>query len=155
MPHRIACAIATAMLAACGGNAPTTVPTATLAPAEMRVGETTLRATTLPSMRLDEAMAARYGIARDPANVALVVGMRRGAPMIEVSLRGRVTAQATDLLGRRHAIALREVRDGEFVDYVGTVRIAPPDTLDFRVEATPEGGARMALRFNRDVFPED
>lgn len=139
-------------LGACGDR-PAPPSAAAQPPAELRTGDVVVRATTVPTASLAEAMARRYGVAREPGTVLLVVGMRRGDDTAETSVRGAVSAQAVDLLGNRRPVALREVRDGAFVDYAGGVRVSMPDTLRFTIEARPDGAPAATLRFHRDFFP--
>lgn len=153
---RARCALllaACAALAACGAATAPPPSAAAQPPAELRTGEVVVRATVLPSMQLGTAMAARYGVARDAGTVVLVVGLRRGPVSAEQSVEGRVTAQATDLLGNRQSIELHQVRDGGYVDHVGTARVAMPDTLRFTIQAAPMDAPAATLRFNRDFFP--
>lgn len=140
-------------LAACGGK-PAMPPSAEAqAPAELRTGDVLLRATTLPTLRLGEAMARQYDVERDADRVLLVVGLRRGPVARETSVPGRVSARVTDLLGNRQAIALREIRSDGYVDYVGTVAVSMPDTLRYEITAAPDGAPVATLRFHRDYFP--
>lgn len=151
--RRVAFGMLLGVLAGCGGQPAAPPASGTLAPAELRVGELTVRATTLPTAQLNEAMARQYGVTRDPGSVLLVVGLRNGPASAEVSVPATVTAQATDLLGKRQDIALREVRTGAFIDYVGVAFVSMPDTLQFTVAARPQGGQPATLRFNRDFSP--
>lgn len=140
-------------LSACAGDPPATVAvSAAQPPAQLQVGALTVSASTLPTAQLGAAAASQYGIARGDDDALLLVGLRSGPANAETSLSGRVTATATDLLGRRRPIALREVRNGGFIDYVGTVPLSPPETLDFEVVVDADGHPRAVLRFNRD-FP--
>lgn len=140
-------------LAACGGN-PAPPPRAEAQPpAELRSGDVTVRATTLPTLQLNDAMARAYGVQRDAGSVLLVVGLRRGPQSNEVSVPGTVSATAHDLLGRRQQVTLRAIDSGGYVDHVGVVRVSMPDTLRFRVEARPEAAAPATLEFHRDFFP--
>jgi hypothetical protein len=148
----LACACL-AGLGGCGGERTMPASTEAEAPAELRTDEVTVRATTLPSLRLNEAMARQYGITRDASSVLLVIGMRRGPQSQESSVAGRVSASASDLLGNRQAIELREIRSEGFIDYVGTARVSMPDTLRFEIVAKPDGAPAATLRFHRDFFP--
>src|SRR5690606_34303665 len=121
--------------------------------ASMRIGDVVVRANAIPAATLGEAVARQYGIERAPGTVLLLVGVRRGPELQETALPARITATATDLLGKRQAIDMREVRSGEFVDYVGTARVIAPDTLRFDIDVVPRDAPRMQLRFNRDFFP--
>lgn len=145
------------LVAACGG---TTQPAshdatdATPREASVRLGDVVVRATAIPTTTLGEAVAGQYGIVRDDKAVMLLVGVRRGSGPQETALPAQVTASATDLLGKRQAIAMRAVRTGGLVDYVGVATVIPPDTLRFDIDVLPEGGQRMTLRFNRDFFAQ-
>lgn len=151
MHGRVASVLVAGMLAACGGQAPAP-PQATLEPAVVQTGDVTIRATVLPTTQLNDAMAGRYDVRRDAGTVLLVVGLRRGDVANELSVNGDVRAEASDLLGNRQAIALREIHDEGFIDYVGEARVSAPDTLRFTVQARPEGAPPTTLRFNRDFF---
>ena len=63
----------------------------------------------------------------------------------------RIQATATDLLGRKQTVSMREMRDGELIDYIGTAQVSPPDTLRFEVVADNGHGIHRA-KFNRDYF---
>jgi hypothetical protein len=84
----------------------------------------------------------------------LLVGVRKGPEAQEVALPATVTAVATDLSGRRHAVGLRELRSGDLLDYVGTLKISPPDTLRFDVTIVREGGAQSQMQFTREFLPQ-
>ncbi len=144
------------VLAGCGGAPPPhggADPAQATQEAIVRLGSVVVRANAIPADALGEAVARQYGIARDPGTVMLLVGVRRDHGGEETALPARVAATATDLLGKRQAIAMREVRSGGFVDYVGIARVIAPDTLRFDVDVAPEGGTPVNLQFNRDFFP--
>lgn len=151
-PFALAAALV-AVLAACGGELPSSPPAEVQPPAETRVGDTVLRATTVPTQRLGDAMARQYGVQRSPGTVLVVIGMRRGEGAQETSLPGQVRVHTTDLLGARQQLDIREVRSDGFIDYVGTARVSLPDTLRYQVDAQPQGGPALSLRFHRDYFP--
>lgn len=152
---RAACvaAVLCGWLAGCGGEPPPASPAAAQPPAELRVGDFTVRATTLPTVQLNDAMARTYGVARDEDTVLLVVGMRRGPQSSERSVPGAVVATASDLLGKRQRVVLRAVDTGGYVDHVGEFSVSMPDTLHFKVEARPQDESAATLEFNRDFFP--
>lgn len=122
-------------------------------PAELEVGDVRVRATLSPSLALGEAVAERYGIARERGNHLLLVGIRRGPVHDEASVPGRVTAYARDLRGVRQDIELREIRSDGFIDYAGTVRASPPDTLSFVVRVDGIVHPDATLRFSRGIAP--
>jgi len=123
-------------------------------PAELQVGDVRIHASLAPTASLNADIAGRYGI--EPARDVqlLLVGVRRGPVHEETSLPARVDVRVRDLRGVRQDVAMREVRADGFIDYVGSVRVAPPDTLAFEVRVQREGaGTPHILRFSRDVFP--
>lgn len=142
------------MLAACGAQPP--APTAGNSPAPQeaisRVGDVTMRASVVQTSTLGADVAARYGITRDPGTVMLLVAVRRGTDGGEVALPAQVTATATDLRGQRQTFTMRELRVGDLLDYVGTVRTTLPDTLRFDVTIVREGGVTSSLQFSREFF---
>lgn len=142
-------------LAGCGSGAPDPAGGRGQAQQEasMQIGDVLVRANAVAAASLGEAVARQYGIDRDDGAVMLLVGVRRDGDSGETALPARVTAVASDLLGKRQQLEMREVRSGEFIDYVGTARVIAPDTLHFDVQVVPEGGKSMELRFNRDFFP--
>jgi hypothetical protein len=145
IPRVCVAVLATSLLAACG-NAPE--PPAAPHEEILRRGDTTVRATVMQTSTLSDAIAARYGIARGDDVVMLMVGVRQGPG--EVSAAATVTASATDLGGRRHAIPLHALQAGGVVDHVGTLQVPLPATLDFDIEIRRPGQAALRMDFNRD-----
>lgn len=140
-------------LASCsgGGSAPKPAQPAP-PPAELRADDLHLRATAVPTLQLPERVARGYGIDRAEGSVLLLVALRTGPEGADRAVAARVEAQAMDLQGRRSAILMRELRTGELLDYIGTIEVAPPETLRFRVDVVAEGRAPMRLEFARE-FP--
>lgn len=145
--------IAAALASGCGREPSTPPAQGNAAGSEsLRQGDVTVHATAVQTDKLPEQVVRRYGAARDARTVLLVVSLRRGDDANSVALSAqRIEASATDLLGRKQSLTLREMRDGELVDYVATVRLSPPDTLRFDV-AAHAGGERYRLKFVRDFF---
>jgi len=160
MPHkryaRFVVAAALALLGACGRSPapPSSSGNEAMQEATLRTGDVVVRANAMPTQSLGDAVARQYGIERDDKTVLLLVGVRRGTDAQETALPARIDATATDLMGHRQDIALREVRSGDFIDYVGTARVIPPDTLRFELQIALEGKSWGTLRFNRDFFPQ-
>lgn len=139
------------MLAGCDSDAPK--PSRTYdAPQEAisRVGDVTIRANVLPTAALSEAVAQQYGIARDENRVMLLISVRKGPENQDVALPATIDAKVSNLQGQHRSIEMRELRTGDYVDYVGTAEVSPPDTLRFDVEIVREGGARSTMTFSRD-----
>ena len=143
---RLACLVLSAagLLAGCASDAPPAAPHEEV----LQRGDTTVRATVMQTSTLSEAIAARYGIERGDDRVLLVVGVRQGPA--EDPAEATVTATATDLRGRRHAIPLHALEAGGLVDHVGSLRVELPATLDFDIEVRRAGGQPLRMRFNHD-----
>jgi len=123
-------------------------------PAELQVGDVRIHASLAPTATLDAAIADRYGVVPGRSAQLLLVGVRQGPAGEEVSLPAQVTARVRDLRGVSQDVVLREVRSDGFIDYAGTVRVTPPDTLAFEITVRRDGAAAPdVLRFSRDVFP--
>jgi len=148
-----AAAVALALLAGCGREA--SVPSAqghAAGSETLRSGAIAMHATAVQTDKLPEQIVRRYGAQRDARTVLLVLSLRLGEDADAKALTAqRVEATVTDLLGRKQTLAMREVRDGELVDYVGTAQLTPPDTLRFEVAMSGEQG-RHVMKFNRDFF---
>lgn len=143
-------------LSACSGPQ-TSPPTAAGAGSEEAIataGDVTVRASAIQTSTLDDAVARQYGIARDPRTVMLLIAVRKGSGDNESSLPARITASASGLTGAKQDIAMRELRTGELLDYIGTVETTLPETLRFDVAVVREDGAISTLRFNREFYPK-
>lgn len=139
-------------LAACGAAPTPPAGQGTPAPpAVARSGDLSVRASVVPTSALSEAAAREYRIERGPRNHLLMVGVRRGEDNNERAVPARVTATAFDLRGVRHDVVLREVAVGELTDHIGIVRITPPDTLRFVVEAHTGDDEVTRLQFSREI----
>jgi hypothetical protein len=159
MPHRrrrltLLPALLVVALAGCGDDAPKAArPVEQPQEAVSRVGDVTIRANVLPTANLAEPMAQQYGIARDEDTVMLLVSVRRGAEGADTAIPATIEASAANLHGQREALTMREIRAGDYVDYVATAEVSPPDTLTFDLKIVREDGATSTMRFSRDFTP--
>ena len=144
-------------LAGCGGTSTSAIPvapSANTADAIATVGDVTIRASVLQTSTLDETIARNYGITRDRHTVMLLVAVRQGTAADATAVPARITATATDLSGRSQAIAMRELRSGDLLDYIGTVQTGLPDTLRFDIVVVRAGGATSSMRLVREFYPQ-
>jgi hypothetical protein len=140
-----------ALLAGCGSeDRPKPAPPAQPQEAVSRIGDTTVRANVIRTALLNEAVARSYGIARAENTVLLLVGVRKGAEAQEKAVPATITANVSHLIGAPQALTLREQRAGEWIDYVATFEVSPPDTLRFDLNIAVEGGVRSNMQFTRD-----
>lgn len=147
------------VLAACGGSpAPTPAtpaPAAAAATSEAvtQIGDVSIHASVVQTSTLAPSVASAYGITRDARRVLLLVAVRQGPDAQAIALPAQVVATVTDLRGRRQDIAMRELRSGDLLDYIGTLEVDLPDTLRFELTITRVGGATSTMQFTREFYP--
>jgi len=153
------CLLVPCLLAACGGSPGDPADraaqaTASRQPAELVRGDLRISASVAPTGSLSPVIADRYGVVPDRDVQLLLVGLRQGPAHDETPVQAQVTVRARDLRGVWQDVAMREVRSEGFIDYVGSVRVAPPDTLAYEVTVRRAGmETPEILRFSRDVVP--
>lgn len=149
------------VLAACGGSAPTPATAQPPLPrhATVRVGDVTVRANAVPTAHLDATVAERYGIARAPESVLLLVGVHRGDAASEAPIRAGVTATVTDLRGQQRSLEMRELHGNDpsgaaVLDHFAVVEASPPDTLRFDIAVDWQGGPGARVRLDYEAVPD-
>jgi hypothetical protein len=120
----------------------------------MRVGDLYVYYNALPSTQLTPEIARQYGVTRSANRALLNVSVRRGEPGADVAVPATVRAVATNLAGQRNTVAMREVRDGEALYYLGEARVSGQDTLTFELEIIVQGQAPMSAVFKQEFFPQ-
>jgi hypothetical protein len=160
MRNRFAATLALALilaLGACGGSGTPTVATtaapSTRSEAVIRSGDVSIHASVVQTSLLASSVASSYGLTRDEHRVLLLVAVRQGPDAQATALPARVVASVTDLRGRRQDIAMRELRSGDLLDYIGTVDVELPDTLRFDIAVTREDGATSTMQVTREFYP--
>jgi Domain of unknown function (DUF4426) len=64
-----------------------------------------------------------------------------------------VTASAINLTGQLKNVAIREIREGTAVYYIGELAIIDAETLIFTVDIAPNGGGGpFTIRFQKQFF---
>ena len=141
-------------LAACGGSTPPVTASTSQAPqqAEARLGDVVVHASALQTSTLDEAIAKRYGLERSGRIAMLLVSVRRADGSDAAGLPVSIDATVTPDRGTPERITLREISVDGLVDRVGTVQIAPPESLRFAL-VIRYGNSTSTMQFSRDFFP--
>lgn len=150
----IAAAVLMTLMTGCGRESSTPPQHAANAagPETVRSGDVTMNVSAIQTDKLPAQIVQRYGAPRDARTVLIVLSLRKGDDATSVALSAdQVQVTVSDLLGRKQQIAMRPMRDGELLDYVGTATISPPETLRFQVVANTAHG-RYPAQFNRDFF---
>lgn len=144
------------LLGACSSSAPPVTASSSASSnaqsAEAHVGDIAVHASVLQTSMLDESTARQYGLERSNRVVMLLVSARR-ADDAPLPASFKVEARVADSSGNgAQPIALHTVKVDGLVDYVGTVDIAPPESLRFDVVASYET-ATSTMQFTRDFYP--
>lgn len=138
------------LLAACSaGESPRQAEFVPPAPAQQDFGDLRVHFNALPTLSLSEAVAREYGVKREAGTALVVIALRRLAGSEESALEGSVEATARDLSGSRQAIAFHAARTGDYVDYIGTLRVGERDSYRFDVSVRVDGRTET-LQFQRN-----
>ena len=142
-------------LAACGGSTPPVTASTSQAPqqAEARLGDVVVHASALQTSTLDEAIAKRYGLERSGRIAMLLVSVRRADGSDAAGLPVSIDATVTPDRGTPERITLREISVDGLVVRVGTVEIAPPESLRFDL-VIRYGNSTSTMQISRDFFPQ-
>ena len=94
----------------------------------------------VPTAILTPDIAANYGIVRSKYRGLLNVSVIRDvAGTTGTPVTADVQARATNLIGKIHAIPMREVREEQAIYYIGEYPIVNNEMLTFDLEVTPRG----------------
>ena len=104
--------------------------------------------------QLTQEVARQYGIVRSKNRAMLNVSiLKKAEGTMGIPVTGSVAASAVNLAGQLRSIALREIKEGNAVYYIGETGITDGETLIFTVDATPINEAsRFTVRFKKQFF---
>lgn len=110
----------------------------------------------IPTGFLDPAVAKNYSIVRSKNRAMLnITVLKKVMGTAGTPVRATVTASATNLSDQLKDIPVKEVREGAAIYYIGEVRITDGETLNFTVDATPDGeSAPKVVRFRQQFFTD-
>jgi hypothetical protein len=160
---RPALAAATALLAvgatACGpGETPGKAPQAReiTRPSHETFGEYVVHFSAQPTTMLSPDVARAAGIRRSGTRAMVNIAVLRrvdDAPDLPVS--AAVEVSASNLLGQRREVRMRELRDGEAIYYLGELSVANEEIVNFTVRVRPEGaGEAHEFRFQQQFYTD-
>ena len=146
-------------IAACGRSEPATPAASASASASQRsmtasatVGGVVLQASTVALADLNDAVAARYGIARAQDGMLLLVTVRDAAGNATDPGDLRLAATAGTLTDMPKPLELRRIQTGGMTDYIGVFHATPPASVQFRLAAT-RGGSRAEIATTAELYP--
>lgn len=163
MLARPALVAATALLAvgvtACGrGEAPGKAPPAReiTRPSFENFGEYVVHFNAQSTTMLSPDMARAAGIRRS-GNRAMVniAVLRQAGEAPGEPVRAEVLVSASNLLGQRKDVSMRELVDGEAIYYLGELSVANEEIVNFTVRVRPEGAEQAhELRFQQQFYKD-
>jgi hypothetical protein len=117
-------------------------------------GDYTVHFNALVTNQLAPDIAREYGIVRSDSRIMLNVSiLRKQEGGMGTPVSGAVSASAINLNGQLRGMAMREIREGEAIYYIGELAITDAETLIFTVDVTPLNEAsRFTVRFKKQFF---
>jgi hypothetical protein len=121
-----------------------------------RFGEYQVHYNAFTSNVLQPAIAKSYGITRSKNRGVLTVSVLQdvmGTPGKPIS--AGIEGTATNLNGQLKALAIREIREGNAIYYIGEFPVTNQETLDFNLAVElPGQEAPVTVRFRKQFFTE-
>lgn len=104
------------------------------------VGDYIIHYHAMPTDLLTPEVARAYGIQRSQARAMLnITVMRKGREgELDIPVEAKVGASATNLTGQRREMEMRLIAEQEARYYVGFVRVANEETVEFKVQVVPD-----------------
>ena len=147
-----------AALGGCGGAQEplpaTPIPAEAQGDALLQAGDVQVRASVVQASALPSSVARRYGIEPSPETLLLLVVANKGPDVDGKSVPVVVSTKVTDLRGAEQRVPMRQYREGDAIDSIGTFRTTLPETLRFDLEVSVEGKPPVAMEFVREFYPQ-
>ena len=104
------------------------------------IGEYVIHHNAITTDNLSPQMASAYGLQRSKGRAMLNVSVIKGKQgRMGTPVAAKIDATTRNVIGQTSTIALREVREGNAIYYIGDFPVAHRETLDFFLQVTPEG----------------
>ena len=105
---------------------------------------------------IEPSVARAYNIIRSKNRALVNVAVLRrvmGTPLQPV--RATVTVEVVNLNAQLRTIDIRELNDGGAIYYIGEIPVGHNETLNFKVEVTPEGESTThTTKFEQEFYTE-
>ncbi|MDJ0654553.1 MAG: DUF4426 domain-containing protein [Xanthomonadales bacterium] len=109
----------------------------------------------LSTDKLTPEVARAYGIMRSQnrAMLNITVMKKGGEGALDQPTTGDVSASATNLTGQRRDLEMRLIEDQDAIYYIGMVRVADQETLDFSIQVLVDGAEEpLTATFRQQFF---
>ena len=95
------------------------------------------------SNELSPQMAQQYNIRRSPNRAVINISILKDVPNTTgTPVQAQVTVTARNLRGQVRRIPLREIKEENAVYYIGEFLVENQESIDFSIEAKPEGESK-------------
>jgi hypothetical protein len=102
---------------------------------------------------LTPEVASEYGITRSRHRALVNISiMKKSLGISTEPQNARVTGKSVNLRGQTRVLEFREVLDGPAIYYLAELGIDDGETLEFLIEAVPDGGEPLSVRFRQEFF---
>lgn len=78
--------------------------------------------------------------------------LKKNAMGVAQPVPAKLSAYVINLSNQLGGIDMREIKEGTAIYYLGEFRVAPPDTLKFRVEVETAGEPKHEVNFSRKFY---
>ncbi len=103
----------------------------------------------VPTTFLKPAIAEQYGIVRGRDRAYLNISvLDRGLDPVAVGIDGTMT----NLLGQQQHLEFREVREGNAIYYLTTIKYSDREVLRFEILVTPPEDSIKTLKFQQKMY---
>ncbi len=120
-----------------------------------KFGDVVVHYNALSSDQLPPEVAKTYGFARSSRKGLINIAVQKDTKPQPQALEALVKASATNLLGQRVDVTVKEIREGDSIYYLGEFPVAGTDTLNFSVEVTPAGAtAPLKFKFSKNYVTD-
>ena len=145
-------------LCGCGGaqdpRPATPIPAEAQGDALLQAGDVQVRASVVQASALPPSVARRYGIEPSPQTLLLLVVASKGTDGNGAPVPVQVSTKVTDLRGAEQRVPMRQYREDDAIDSIGTFRTTLPETLRFDLEVGVDGKPPVAMEFDREFYPQ-
>jgi hypothetical protein len=116
---------------------------AALAEQSRKFGDMEVHYNAISTNDLTPEVARNYGIERSKNRGLLTVSvLRKNKLGVAEPIPASIKAWSVNVYQQAKNIDMREVKEGAAIYYLGEFRVAAPDTLKFKIGATPTGGTQ-------------
>lgn len=120
-----------------------------------KFGDIVVHYNALSSDQLPPEVAKAYGFARSSRKGLINIAVQKDVKPQPQALQAQVKASATNLLGQRVEVTVKEIKEGDSIYYLGEFPVAGTDTLQFAVEVTPSGASTpLKLKFSKNYVTD-